>query len=72
VEGKTMATKIGELKAQIEQLPTEQLSEIFRWLSEKDWERWDAQLESDGQAGKLEFLASEARAEKAKGKLRDW
>jgi hypothetical protein len=67
-----MATKIDELKAQIEQLPTEQLSEIFRWLSEKDWERWDARLESDAQAGKLEFLASEARDEKAKGKLRDW
>jgi hypothetical protein len=71
MKGKTMASKIDELKAQIEQLPDEQLSEIFRWLSEKDWERWDAQLESDFQAGKLEFLANEARAAKAKGKLRD-
>jgi len=66
-----MASKVDELKAQIEQLPNEQLSEIFRWLSEKDWERWDAELESDDQTGKLEFLAKEAREAKAKGKLRD-
>jgi hypothetical protein len=66
-----MASKVDELKAQIEKLPTEQLSEILRWLSEKDWERWDAQLENDAQAGKLEFLVREAREAKAAGKLRD-
>lgn len=71
VKEETMASKIDELKAQIEQLPQEQLSEIFRWLSEKDWERWDGQLESDARAGKLESLAKEARDAKAKGKLRD-
>jgi hypothetical protein len=62
-----MASKVDELKAQIEQLPNEQLSEIFRWPSEKDWERWDAELESEAQTGKLEFLAKEAREAKAKG-----
>ena len=66
-----MASKIDELKAQIEELPREQLTEIFRWLSEKDWERWDAQVESDEQVGSLEFLAQEARDAKAKGALTD-
>jgi hypothetical protein len=31
--------KIVELKAGIESLPREEFAEIFRWLTEKDWER---------------------------------
>ena len=31
-------SKIDELKAEIERLPSEEFAEIFRWLSEKDWE----------------------------------
>jgi hypothetical protein len=66
-----MASKIDELKAQLEQLPNDQLSEIFRWLSEKDWERWDAELADDARTGKLDFLIREAREAKATGKLKD-
>jgi Fe-S cluster biosynthesis and repair protein YggX len=64
-------SKIDELKKEIEKLPTEDLSEIFRWLSDKDWERWDAELTADAQSGKLEFLTLEAREAKAKGTLKD-
>ena len=64
-------SKIDELKAEIERLPGEEFAEIFRWLSEKDWERWDKEIEADSQAGKLDFLAREARQEKAKGTLKD-
>jgi hypothetical protein len=60
-----------ELKAEIENLPVEQVAEIFRWLSEKDWERWDSEIGSDSQAGKLDFLVREAREEKSKGTLKD-
>lgn len=63
-------SKIDKLKAEIEALPSEQLAEIFRWLSEKDWERWDKQIEADSQAGKLDFLTDEARQEKDKGNLK--
>jgi hypothetical protein len=69
-EGKTMS-KIDELKAEIESLPSEEFAEIFRWLSEKDWERWDKEIEADSQAGRLDFLVREAREEKAKGTLKD-
>ena len=34
-------SKIDELKADIERLPSEQFAELFRWLSEKEWESWD-------------------------------
>ncbi len=64
-------SKIDQLKAEIEELPDEDRAEIFRWLSEKDWENWDRQIEADSRAGKLDFLVREAREEKAKGTLKD-
>jgi hypothetical protein len=64
-------SRMDELKAEIENLPVEQVAEIFRWLSEKDWERWDSEIGSDSQAGKLDFLVREAREEKSKGTLKD-
>lgn len=64
-------SRMDELKAEIENLPVEQVAEIFRWLSEKDWERWDSEVGSDSQAGKLDFLVREAREEKSKGTLKD-
>ncbi len=64
-------SKIDELKAEIEALPGKELDELFRWLSEKDWERWDKAIEADSQAGRLDFLVREAREEKAKRTLKD-
>lgn len=64
-------SKIDDLKAEIERLPSEDLAELFRWLSDKEWEKWDRQIELDSQAGKLDFLIQEARQEKSKGKLKD-
>jgi hypothetical protein len=40
-------------------------------LSEKDWERWDKEIEADSQSGRLDFLVREAREEKTKGNLKD-
>ena len=59
-KGNTMS-KIDELKAEIERLPGEEFAELYRWLSEKDWERWDKQIEADSQAGRLDFLVREGR-----------
>ena len=63
-------SKIDELKAEIERLPGKEFAELFRWLSEKDWERWDKAIEADSRAGRLDFLEREAREEKAKGTLK--
>ena len=60
VEGNHMS-KMDALKAQIEGLSSEEFAEIFRWLLEKDWERWDKEIEADSQAGRLDFLVREAR-----------
>jgi hypothetical protein len=64
-------SRIDEIKAKIESLPSEEFAEIFRWLSEKDWEKWDKEIEADSQAGRLDFLEHEAHEEKAKGNLKD-
>jgi hypothetical protein len=64
-------SKIEELKADIERLPSGELAELFRWLSEKEWESWDKEMEADAQAGRLDFLVREAYAEKAKGTLKE-
>ena len=64
-------SKVDELKAEIERLPSEDFAELFRWLAEKDWARWDQEIENDSQAGRLDFLVREAREEKAKGTLKD-
>lgn len=62
-------SKADELKTEIESLPPEEFAELVRWLSEKDWERWDKQIETDSTAGRLDFLVDEALEAKAKGTL---
>jgi len=64
-------SKIDELKTEIESLPGEEIAEIFRWLSEKDWEGWDKEIAADSQAGRLDFLVREAGEQKAGGTLKD-
>jgi hypothetical protein len=64
-------SKIDELKPGIERLPAEEIAELFRWLSEKEWESWDKEIEADSEAGRLDFLVREAREEKARGTLKE-
>ena len=64
-------SKIEELKTDIEKLSSEETSELFRWLSEREWESWDKEMEADSQAGRLDFLVREARQEKVRGTLKE-
>jgi hypothetical protein len=48
-------SKVEELKSEIERLPEEEFAELYRWLSEKDWGRWDSEIAADSEAGKLDF-----------------
>lgn len=62
---------IEEIKEAITDLPESQFVELRRWLSEKDWEKWDAQIAKDSESGKLDFLIDEARAQSDQGTLKD-
>jgi hypothetical protein len=64
-------SKIQKLKNEIERLPQEEFTELCRWLSERDWARWDDKITADSEAGKLDFLVREAVDTKAKGNLKD-
>jgi len=64
-------SKVEKLKTEIEGLPKEEFTELVRWLSEKEWERWDKEIEADSEAGRLDFLVREALDEKAKSTLKD-
>jgi hypothetical protein len=64
-------SKIEELKSDIERLSSEEAAELFRWLSEREWESWDKEMEADSQAGRLDFLVREARQEKARRTLKE-
>lgn len=61
---------INVLKREIEALPDDEYAQLRQWFSEKNWQKWDMQIEADSEAGKLDFLAKEAFDGKIKGKLR--
>ncbi len=64
-------SKVDKLKSEIEKLPKEDFVELFQWLTEKDWENWDKEIEADAASGKLDFLVKEARQAKKKGTLKN-
>lgn len=59
------------LERAVAELPSDDLVEFRRWFAEFDAAAWDAQIEVDAAAGKLDALAAEALAEYAAGKARE-
>jgi hypothetical protein len=62
---------IQSIEQAIEQLPTQELVEFRKWFAKFDETAWDAQIEADANAGKLDALAAEALAEYQNGKARE-
>jgi hypothetical protein len=54
---------VRSIETAIENLPPDELAEFRRWFAEFDAANWDAQIEADAAAGKLDALAAEALAE---------
>ena len=52
----------------VSQLHPDELVQFRQWFAEFDGDLWDAQIESDAAAGKLDALAQEALAEYQTGK----
>ena len=63
--------ELEKLEERIEQLPPEQLKKFRAWFAEFDARVWDAQIEADSKAGKLDFLVAEALVEHKSGKTRE-
>lgn len=62
---------VNEIKKAIETLPEKDFIQLRRWLSEKNWEKWDKQILVDSETGKLDYLIEEALEEKSKGRLKE-
>ncbi|KFD42354.1 hypothetical protein HX99_04930 [Peptococcaceae bacterium SCADC1_2_3] len=64
--------EIAKIKTAIEELPEKDFVQLREWLLEKDWQKWDRQIEMDSESGKLDFLIREAFDEKKEGKLKEF
>ena len=64
-------SRLEELELAIEALPRKDYSKLRRWFLERDWAKWDEEIESDCASGALDFLVKEAQDARAQGTLRD-
>ena len=63
--------KIESVEREIEKISAEELAAFRSWFAKYDAAAWDAQIEADAAAGKLDVLAGEAVAEYRSGKARE-
>ncbi len=63
-------TKLEDIEKAVEQLSPEELAKFRAWFEELEAKHFDAHIERDIKAGKLDWLAEEARAEHAAGRTR--
>jgi hypothetical protein len=64
-------TNVASIEQAVAKLPPADLAEFRRWFAEFDADAWDAQIEADAAAGKLDALAEEALAEYHAGKAQE-
>ena len=64
-------TKVEELEKAITSLPEEDYSRIRQWFLDRDWKKWDREIEADAESGKLDFLLQEAAEAKKSNQLKD-
>ncbi len=63
-------TTVEAITAAIAELPPEQVARIREWLNEQDEAEWDAQIERDERAGRLDALADRALTDYRAGRTR--
>ena len=61
-------TKIEDIEKAVEQLSAEELARFRAWFEEFDARVFDAKIERDAKAGKLDKLMAEARANHEAGR----
>jgi hypothetical protein len=61
---------ISEIQAAIAKLSPAEKIELERWFAELQADAWDAQIEEDIKAGRLDHLIAQAEADIAAGRTR--
>jgi hypothetical protein len=64
--------RVEEIEAAITHLPPDEYLRLVDWFRAREQTRWDAQMDRDSAAGRLDFLFREAEDESAQGLVRDW
>ena len=65
-------TRVEELQMAVDSLTREEYARFRRWFLERDWEKWDQEIEKDAEAGRLDFLVREAAEARNSRKLREF
>jgi hypothetical protein len=63
-------TKVEKIEQAIEQLSKSEFMQLRDWILERDWQSWDAQIERDAGAGKLDELIGESQEDYQVGRAR--
>lgn len=63
-------TNIQLIEDQIQHLDNQSFAALRNWFIEYEHTRWDHQIATDSEAGKLDFLIDEALAEHRAGKTK--
>ena len=61
-----------DIENAIDRLPPGQRAEVAAWIARREAQDWDAQMDVDAAAGKLDFLFREAADEHKSGQLKNW
>ena len=59
--------RVEVIEKEVRHMSREELAEFREWFIRFDSDSWDAQIESDAAAGKLDTLAQKALAEHQRG-----
>ena len=62
-------TRIEEIEQAIVALPENDYNKLREWFLEKDWQKWDREIERDSASGKLDFLVRESDEEEKYGEM---
>ena len=62
---------VEEIVPSIESLSEGDFSRLRKWFYERDWEKWNKEIEEGSKSRKLDFLVKQALSEKADGRLKE-
>jgi hypothetical protein len=62
---------VQEIEAAVRQLSPDERAAFRAWFAEFDADEWDRQIEADVTAGRLDWLADEARRDLREGRCVD-
>ena len=62
-------TRVEDIEKAVDELSKKEYGIFRQRFLERDWEKWDRQIETDSKSGKLDFLIKEASDAKKSGDL---